>query len=260
MYSSKPIFRIINHSFSPPSTSIFTKPTNHQRIQLFSSTRTNHEATSRRLRRRLAMPQAPSMRTRNTPGPKTSHIIFNPPPASPNVYHTPLKFLPPNDVRRKLYESGPSLYNLPRNAAGADVGRYSHIADDETQHPAPFARPGTALHEIGSTFPIALSPRLPDDAPLPPALHYNSYTKPLTQEQVEEIRTLRTTKPFEWTVAKLAKKYGCTQQLVKAIAISPKAHQKYVKRLERTKGKWNERRTLAKRDRARREVLWGMDA
>jgi hypothetical protein len=200
------------------------------------------------------------MRTRKTPGPKTSHIIFNPPPASPNVYHTPLKFLPLNDIRRKLYETGPSLYNLPKDTPAADVGRYSHISNDGTQLPTPFTRPGTALHEIGSTFPIALSPRLPDDAPLPPAIHYAPYERPLTQAQVEEIRTLRTTKPFEWTVAKLAERFGCKQQLVKAIAISPKAHEKYVKRLEKVKNKWSERRSLAKRGRARREVLWGMDA
>ncbi|KAI5304433.1 hypothetical protein KEM56_006502, partial [Ascosphaera pollenicola] len=29
-------------------------------------------------------------------------IIHNPAPSAPSVYHTPTKFLPPNDVRRKL--------------------------------------------------------------------------------------------------------------------------------------------------------------
>ncbi|KAJ9625113.1 hypothetical protein H2203_005068 [Taxawa tesnikishii (nom. ined.)] len=31
------------------------------------------------------------------------HIIYNPPSSAPNVYHTPLAFLPKNDPRRKLH-------------------------------------------------------------------------------------------------------------------------------------------------------------
>lgn len=31
------------------------------------------------------------------------HIIFNPPSSAPNVYHTPLAFLPQNDPRRRLH-------------------------------------------------------------------------------------------------------------------------------------------------------------
>ncbi|KAL3458487.1 mitochondrial ribosomal protein subunit L20-domain-containing protein [Aspergillus heterothallicus] len=31
-----------------------------------------------------------------------AHIIHNPPSSAPSAYHTPLKFLPPNDLRRTL--------------------------------------------------------------------------------------------------------------------------------------------------------------
>ncbi|KAI4844284.1 hypothetical protein E4T44_06274 [Aureobasidium sp. EXF-8845] len=31
------------------------------------------------------------------------HIIYNPPSSAPNVYHTPLKFLPKDDPRRRLH-------------------------------------------------------------------------------------------------------------------------------------------------------------
>lgn len=30
------------------------------------------------------------------------HIIYNPPPSAPSVFQTPTKFLPPDDIRRKL--------------------------------------------------------------------------------------------------------------------------------------------------------------
>ncbi|RKF54042.1 putative 60s ribosomal protein [Golovinomyces cichoracearum] len=34
--------------------------------------------------------------------PQQDHIIFNPPASAPSVFHTPLKFLPPNDKRINL--------------------------------------------------------------------------------------------------------------------------------------------------------------
>lgn len=36
------------------------------------------------------------------------HIIYNPPSSAPSVYHTPTKFLPPDDVRRTLRTDSPS--------------------------------------------------------------------------------------------------------------------------------------------------------
>lgn len=37
-----------------------------------------------------------------SPGEFEDHIIHNPPSSAPSIYQTPTKFLPPNDVRRKL--------------------------------------------------------------------------------------------------------------------------------------------------------------
>ncbi|POS83715.1 hypothetical protein EPUL_005141 [Erysiphe pulchra] len=55
--------------------------------------------------------------------PQQDHIIFNPPQSAPSVFHTPLKFLPPNDKRIKLLSTtaakhlnlghSPSLVKLP---------------------------------------------------------------------------------------------------------------------------------------------------
>lgn len=36
------------------------------------------------------------------------HIIYNPPSSAPSVYHTPTKFLPPEDIRRTLSAPEPS--------------------------------------------------------------------------------------------------------------------------------------------------------
>ncbi|KAI5288279.1 hypothetical protein KEM54_005339 [Ascosphaera aggregata] len=33
---------------------------------------------------------------------KFDHVIYSPAPSAPSVYHTPTKFLPPNDIRRRL--------------------------------------------------------------------------------------------------------------------------------------------------------------
>ena len=41
--------------------------------------------------------------------PPGDHIIFNPPSSAANVYHTPPKFLPPTDPRKKLFEETPKL-------------------------------------------------------------------------------------------------------------------------------------------------------
>jgi Mitochondrial ribosomal protein subunit L20 len=84
--------------------------------------------------------------------------------------------------------------------------------------------------------------------------------KTLTQKEVEEIRGLRTKKPFQWSVPKLSKRFGVAGTLVKAIASSDKAHWAHVKRLKEAKAKWGKVKTKAKRERRRRQVLWGMDA
>ncbi|KAI9769263.1 MAG: hypothetical protein M1840_004392 [Geoglossum simile] len=60
-----------------------------------------NESSFRRTKQRLRVRPDTSF----TPSPKSArqdHIIFNPPSSSPSVYHTPLKFIPPEDKRRDL--------------------------------------------------------------------------------------------------------------------------------------------------------------
>jgi hypothetical protein len=256
----KHLHRLIDANIRYPHSSSLQRPINRARIRAFSATCSFAEPTSRRLRQRLALPEAPSMKPKQIVGPKSSHVIFNPPPAGPNVYHTPLKFLPSNDVRRQLYENGPSLYNS-RTSGTSDSGRYSHMDEAIGLRATHIARPGTALHEIGSTFPLAFAPRLPPDAPLPPAInkHWRA-EKILDQDAIEEIRRLRNKDPRTWTVSKLVEKFQCSASLVSAIAAPKAAYEVHQKRMTEARNKWSKGRATARRDRARRELLWGMDA
>src|ERR1700712_5530811 len=239
-----------------------TSATSHLSASSPSLISIRHESSWRRQTQRLAMPEAPSMKTRKTKGPPKSHIIFNPPPSMPNVYHTPLKFLPRNDKRRQLYERGPSLYNLPSGDAPASLAAPGLPPSLEMARRvvSPISTPGTALH-ARSTFPAALAPRLPASASLPPALTEPTYyPRALKQEGVEEIRQLRLADPFVWTRQKLAEKFGCSNYLVGVIQKSKVAGQARALELEAIRKRWGPGRMKAKRDRLRRIEMWRRDA
>jgi hypothetical protein len=198
------------------------------------------------------MPEAPSMKTLKSDGPKTSHIVFNPPPSAPNVYHTPVKFLPQDDIRRRLLETGPSMYNLQQSPSSPSRGR---------QPRSPIAAPGTALRELAHAFPSGLAPRAPADAPLPPPLappYVPAAT--LTQAQVDEVRRLRREDPENWPLRRLAREFGCSHRLVAAIQVSREAHASEVREKERVRERWSERRARARVDRGRRRETWLRDA
>lgn len=59
-----------------------------------------HVSSFRRTKKMLRVQPDPSFTT--TTGTQ-DHIIYNPPSSAPNVYHTPLKFLPKDDPRRRLH-------------------------------------------------------------------------------------------------------------------------------------------------------------
>jgi hypothetical protein len=216
-----------------------------------------HQSSFQRLTRRLAMPEAPSMKTLKSDGPKTSHIVFNPPPSAPNVYHTPVKFLPEDDIRRRLLETGPSMYNLADQTASFS----SSSPSPPGQPRSPIAGTGTALHELAHGFPSGLAPRAPADAPLPPPVSpAYAPAAALTQAQVDEVRRLRREDPDAWPLRRLAHEFGCSYRLVAAIQISPEAHGRHVAENQRTKERWSERRAKARVDRGRRRELWLRDA
>jgi hypothetical protein len=59
-----------------------------------------HESSFRRTRKALRVKPNEAFLPSKTE--TTDHIIFNPPSSAPNVYHTPQKFLPKGDPRRRL--------------------------------------------------------------------------------------------------------------------------------------------------------------
>jgi hypothetical protein len=69
------------------------------------------QSTYRRTKQRLRIkPDASFGSSSNN---TQAHIIHNPPSSAPSAYHTPLKFLPPNDVRRALYSDASSKSQNP---------------------------------------------------------------------------------------------------------------------------------------------------
>ncbi|WEW60375.1 hypothetical protein PRK78_005860 [Emydomyces testavorans] len=74
------------------------------------------QSTYRRLKQRLRV--KPDASFGYSPAAENDHIIYNPPSNAPSVYRTPTKFLPPNDVRRKLradsdFDVSNTTQNLP---------------------------------------------------------------------------------------------------------------------------------------------------
>lgn len=220
------------------------------------------QSTYRRMTRANAMASATSMRTSKISGPQSSHIIFNPPPTLPNVYHTPLKFLPANDPRRKLYATGPSLYNIP-STVNDPISRAHGLskATGEIQNTI-MSTPGTSLREVAFSFPTALGQRIPDGQRLPPKVGRTfKIEKYLTQDEVEQIRQLRQENPLNNTVNKLAAQFGCSRELVMGIQnASWKVKQMRWKERDDVKAEWSRKTKLARRDRDRRKELWGRDA
>ncbi|KAJ9156400.1 hypothetical protein NKR23_g1527, partial [Pleurostoma richardsiae] len=65
-----------------------------------------HKSTANRTKRALSVPPHPSFLAHGAPVEQQQqlqqdHIIFNPPSSAPSVFHTPFKFLPRSDPRRR---------------------------------------------------------------------------------------------------------------------------------------------------------------
>ncbi|KAJ4311303.1 hypothetical protein N0V94_008021 [Neodidymelliopsis sp. IMI 364377] len=193
-----------------------------------------HESTTRRHKKLLALPEAPSY----TPSRSEPSLIFNPPSSAPSVYHTPLKFLPKDDKRRQLYSAALS------HSTTTSLRRQS----------SPVAAPGTPL-STASHLPPKPSARLPPPVRTPYEKKYH-----LDEAQIAEIRKLRLGDPDKWTRVKLAEKFGCSQFFVGMVAKAPEKAERVALEHEAARQKWGVRRKMAREDRERRKVLWGRDA
>lgn len=79
-----------------------------------------NESSYRRTKKRLNIkPDATFVLSRTSP--QQDHIIFNPPASAPSVLHTPLKFLPKDDPRRKLFTLASTSTSVQKNATPGPV-------------------------------------------------------------------------------------------------------------------------------------------
>ncbi|KAF2020381.1 hypothetical protein BU24DRAFT_360822 [Aaosphaeria arxii CBS 175.79] len=220
MSTCKPLFR--------------TLPRQCQRINNLPLTQTRHESTTRRHKKLLHLPESPSY-TSTTSEPT---LIFNPPSASPNVYHTPSKFLPKDDSRKKLY---------------AAAVKYSTQFAHRTSTPTT-STPGTPL-QTTAFLPPKPSSNLPPPIRTPYEKKYH-----LTDADIAEIRSLRAQDPVYWTRVRLAEKFKCSQFFVGMVAKNHEKSERVAEEHQRARERWGTRRRMAKEDRGRRKELWGQDA
>ncbi|KAH3908284.1 hypothetical protein HBI56_228280 [Parastagonospora nodorum] len=197
-------------------------------------TQCRHESSTRRHKKLLALPEAPSY-TSNRPEPT---LIFNPPSSAPSVYHTPLKFLPKEDKRRNLYTAA----------------LHQQTTSSLRQRTSPIAAAGTPLH-TSSHLPPRPSNQLPAPVRAPYEKKYH-----LTDKEIGEIKRLRTSDPYKWTRVKLAEKFGCSQFFVGMVVQARQKAATVEKEHAAMRKKWGERRREAKEDRVRRKEMWGRDA
>ncbi|XP_014552957.1 hypothetical protein COCVIDRAFT_108901 [Bipolaris victoriae FI3] len=219
MATCKPLLRVCPSTLQPAS--------------LLPRTQQRFESTTRRHRKLLALPAAPSY----TPSTSSPTLIFNPPSSAPSVHHTPLKFLPQSDKRRTLYAN--THHQLTRTAL--------------TSRTSPIASPGTPL-QTSSHLPPKPSSALPPPVRQPYDKQYH-----LSEQQVAEIRQLRAEDPDTWTRVKLADKFGCSQFFVGLVAKNEAKAERVAREHEGMRAKWGGRRREAREERGRRKMGWGRD-
>jgi len=166
-----------------------------------------------------------------TPTPAADHLIYNPPPSAPNVYHTPLKFLPKTDIRQRLAQASIS-------------------PSTSSSRPTPTSSPSSTVWPTNTT--------------LPPRLFNNFQEKKyhLTPTDFTEMRKLRAEDPTKWTRSRLAERFQCTSLFVSRVT-GDSVTVEYKREARREHGearaKWGKRRREAREDRERRKEAWGRD-
>lgn len=197
-------------------------PTSASSPATLSLTTIRTKATANRTKRALNIPPHPSFLASDSHAAQNQdHIVFNPPSSAASVYHTPFKFLPKSDPRRRA--------NL------------------------------TSLFSSSTTISFGNGNSGVSEAALAPKVEHETYTADrhhLTKEQVEEIRRLRSQDPEEFSVLKLSRKYNCSPIFVMMACRSSAEHKAAMKeRLAKQKERWGPIRTQARIDRRKRKVM-----
>lgn len=179
-----------------------------------------YQSTANRTKRMLNIPPHESFLNVPIEG-GGDRIIFNPPSSEASVYHTPFKFLPRSDPRRRA-----NIYKLFNNNKSA------------TPEPTAAASESTSEQE------------------LPPVLYNPTKSYNVTAEQVEEIRELRAKDPKKYSVTYLSNKYNCTKVFIMMCTQAPREHQEAHKQARaKIAESWGPRRAAAKLDARRRKEM-----
>lgn len=213
----------MNHITARPSPSSASYRFFQICAQFLRPTSRRYAASYQRTRTRLNVkPDASFLPSRTE---LHDHIIHNPPPSSPNVYHTPTIFLPLSDPRRQIVGT---LRTAPRSGLAA-ITESSQMAQDE------------------------LSP--PVRQPYEKKYH-------LTAKDMDQMRELRKADPGKWSVNQLAKKFDCSSLFVSFVTegLSKEKQEQQKQVTEVVKSRWGKKRRVAREDRAIRKERWYMDA
>lgn len=180
-----------------------------------------HESSYRRTRKKLLVkPEATFLAS--TEAPQQDHIIFNPPASAPSIYHTPFKFLPKDDERRKLMATRrggttPSILpasstTLPPVLGKVREKRY-HLTEADVEEIRRLKREDPAKWNRGALA-----------------------------------RKFDCSELFVKMVCESAK-----------IPTDPQRREEHVKAVEAVQARWGRKRRTAKEDRTRRRESWGRD-
>ncbi|KZL68621.1 60s ribosomal protein [Colletotrichum incanum] len=204
-----------------PATALATLLRQQTATTVSAVPRRGHKTFSR-TKRSLNIPPHPDFLP-STPAAGDT-IIYNPPSAAPSVYHTPFKFLPPSDPRRRA-----NLSSLFANSSAA-TSQTTSSGSSSTARPLP---PALNVPSRGSQ----------------PRYH-------LSREDVAEIRRLRAEDPGFWSVTALARKFDCSETFITICTPAPREHKERLERkLEGVKSRWGSIRTKAREDRSRRKEM-----
>lgn len=177
-----------------------------------------NQSSYRRTRSRLNIKPDPSFLPSTTE--PHDHIIYNPPPSAPNVYHTPTIFLPKTDRRRQLYEAA---------------------------NP-----PGAQLSAVSATPPLELPPavRKPREKRYHLTADDMEEMRRLRKEDPVEWSASKLAKKFDTSSLFVG-------FVTEGIAKEKREQQKQV--TEIVKSRWGVKRRIAREDRALRKEGWGRD-
>ncbi|KAJ0119374.1 hypothetical protein N8I77_001932 [Diaporthe amygdali] len=199
-------------TFIRPATRSCVSSTRHSLKQQIRS-----KATSARTRRSLNIAPHPSFLASDSHL-QQDHIIFNPPASAPSVYHTPFKFLPKTDPRRRANLA--KIFESHFAPSGADTTDLPSVRSSHKYDPAIAAR------------------------------------GPITKAEVEEMRRLREEDPHKWNVSALSEKYEIPHIFVMMCCQAPKEKLEFErKKMELIRQRWGPIRAKAKEDRHRRTQM-----